>query len=383
MSGAYDKKRRSRYGDRPVRTGMGNSSEKGDYEQEILEGRNPVLEALRSGRSINKIFVAKGEKEGSINQIIAIARDNKIVVQDVERSKLDGMSETHVHQGVIAFVSAKEYVSVEDILNAAEESGQPPMVIVLDEIADPHNLGSILRSANAAGAHGIIIPKRRAVGLTATVSKASAGAIEYLPVARVTNIAQTLKLLKEKGLWVVGTDSNGEMPYFDYDYKGAVAIVVGSEGAGIRRLVREECDTIVSIPMRGQINSLNASVAAAEGNENVRERSSGILGIIGRIIAAAIVLVITQAVTPGFSISNIWALILAAVVLAILDYVASRMLNVDASPFGRGLTGFIAAAVIIYVIKFIVPGYQVTLLGAILGALVYGLVDMIIPGRSM
>jgi 23S rRNA (guanosine2251-2'-O)-methyltransferase len=263
MSGAYDKKRRSRYGDRPVRTGMGNSSEKGDYEQEILEGRNPVLEALRSGRSINKIFVAKGEKEGSINQIIAIARDNKIVVQDVERSKLDGMSETHVHQGVIAFVSAKEYVSVEDILNAAEESGQPPMVIVLDEIADPHNLGSILRSANAAGAHGIIIPKRRAVGLTATVSKASAGAIEYLPVARVTNIAQTLKLLKEKGLWVVGTDSNGEMPYFDYDYKGAVAIVVGSEGAGIRRLVREECDTIVSIPMRGQINSLNASVAAA------------------------------------------------------------------------------------------------------------------------
>ncbi len=230
---------------------------------ERIEGRNSVLEALKAGRSINKILVGKGEKEGSINQIIAIAREKKIIIQDVDRSKLDSISETHAHQGVIAFAAAKEYVEVDDILNIAKESGKPAFIIVLDEITDSYNLGSVLRSANASGAHGVIIPKRRAVGLTAAVSKASAGAIEHVPVARVTNLVQTLEYLKKQGVWVIGTDSDGEKPYYENDYKVPVAIVVGSEGEGIRRLVREVCDVTVNIPMRGNINSLNAAIAGA------------------------------------------------------------------------------------------------------------------------
>jgi len=228
-----------------------------------IEGRNPVLEALRAGRTINKILVAKGEKEGSIKQIIALARQQGIVVQEVDRAKLDNNSLTHAHQGVIALVAAKDYVDVDDILSSAEQKGEPPFIIILDEINDSRNLGSILRTADAVGAHGIIIPKRRAVGLTSVVSKASAGAIEYVPVARVTNIAQTIEYLKKKNIWVVGTDADSEKPFYSSDLTGAIALVIGSEGEGIGRLVREKCDFTVSIPMMGKISSLNASVAAA------------------------------------------------------------------------------------------------------------------------
>ena len=228
-----------------------------------IEGRNPVLEALRAGRTINKILIAKGEREGSIRQIIALAREQGVVVQEVDRAKLDNISTTYAHQGVIALAAAKDYVDVDEILNAAEQKGETPFIIILDEINDSSNLGSILRTADAVGAHGIIIPKRRAVGLTSTVSKASAGAIEYVPVARVTNIAQTIEYLKKKNVWVVGTDAGGEKPFYSSDLTGAVALVIGSEGEGIGRLVREKCDFIVSIPMMGKISSLNAAVAAA------------------------------------------------------------------------------------------------------------------------
>ena len=228
-----------------------------------LEGRNSVLEALKSGRSINRIFVSKGEREGSVNQIIAMARQNHIVIQEIDRTKLDEMSVTHAHQGVIALAAAKDYVEVDTILERAEESGKPPFIIILDEITDPYNLGSILRTANAAGVHGIIIPKRRAIGLTASVSKASAGAIEYVPVARVTNIVQTIEKLKERNIWIVGTDSTGEKAYFESNLTGPVALVIGSEGDGMGKLVRESCDFVVNIPMLGKISSLNAAVAGA------------------------------------------------------------------------------------------------------------------------
>jgi 23S rRNA (guanosine2251-2'-O)-methyltransferase len=228
-----------------------------------LEGRNPVLEALRSGRSINRILVSKGEKEGSIKQIIALARQKHAVIQEIDRSRLDAMSETGSHQGVIALVAAKDYADVDDILKAAADSGRPPFIVILDEITDPHNLGSILRTANAAGVHGVIIPKRRAIGLTPAVSKASAGAVEYVPVARVTNLVQTIEYLKKQNIWVVGTDAGAEKPYFDCDLTGGIALVVGSEGEGMGRLVREACDFTVSIPMAGEISSLNAAVAGA------------------------------------------------------------------------------------------------------------------------
>lgn len=228
-----------------------------------IEGRNPVLEALRAERPINKLLLAKGSKEGSINKIIALAREKGIVFQEVERSYLDSISSTHAHQGVIALVSPKEYVQPEDILNAAREKGEAPFIIILDGITDAHNLGSILRTANAVGAHGVIIPKRRAVGLTSVVSKVSAGAIEYVPVARVTNIAQTIEFLKENNVWVIGTDSSGEKSFFESDLTGPVALVIGSEGEGMGKLVREKCDFIVNIPMKGEITSLNAAVAGA------------------------------------------------------------------------------------------------------------------------
>lgn len=232
-------------------------------ESERLEGRNPVIEALKSGRTINKIYVSKGDKEGSIKYIIALAREKGIIVQEVERAKLDSLSITRSHQGVIAFVAAKEYVEVDDILHAAEAKGEPPFIIVLDEITDPHNLGSILRTADAVGAHGIIIPKRRAIGLTAAVSKASAGAIEYVPVARVANLGQTIDYLKKNNVWIVGTDATGDKAFYESDLKGAVALVIGSEGEGMGRLIREKCDFVVNIPMKGQVSSLNAGVAGA------------------------------------------------------------------------------------------------------------------------
>jgi len=232
-------------------------------ENDKLEGRNSILEALKANRTINKLFVAKGDREGSIRQIIAIARQKKIIITEVERNALDSMSSTKAHQGIIAFVAVKEYVEVDDILKIAEEKGQPPFIIILDEITDPHNLGAVLRTANAVGAHGVIIPKRRAIGLTSTVSKASAGAIEYMPVSRVTNISQTLEYLKKKNVWIVGTDSSGEKAFYDSDLKGPIALVVGSEGEGISKQIRENCDFVVNIPMKGEISSLNASVAAA------------------------------------------------------------------------------------------------------------------------
>lgn len=244
----------------------------GDLDK--LEGRNSVLEALKSGRSINKIFVAKGDRDGSISQVIAMARQSHIIIQEIDRAKLDAMSMTHSHQGVIALTAAKDYVEVDDILASAVASGRPPFIIILDEITDSYNLGSILRTANAAGVHGVIIPKRRAVGLTSIVSKASAGAIEYVPVARVTNIVQTIENLKKQNIWVVGTDMSGEKPYFERDLTGAIALVIGSEGEGMGKLVRESCDFVVNIPMLGQISSLNAAVAGAIVTyEILRQRS--------------------------------------------------------------------------------------------------------------
>jgi 23S rRNA (guanosine2251-2'-O)-methyltransferase len=227
-----------------------------------LEGRNPVLEALKAGREIDKIFIQKGAS-GSIAKIIGIARDNNIIVQEVERQKLDSISETGAHQGVIAFAALSNYVEVEDILKIARDKGEPPFIIIADNIEDPHNLGSIIRSANAAGAHGVIIPKRHSVGLSASVAKASAGAIEYTPVAKVSNIAMTIDTLKKEGLWIAGADMSGEKEYYNIDLKGSIALVIGNEGEGIGRLIKEKCDFLVRIPMMGAIGSLNAAVAGA------------------------------------------------------------------------------------------------------------------------
>ena len=229
-------------------------------EDKII-GRNPVLEAIRSGRSIDKILIKKGKYEGSIVPIIKKAKEAKILIQEVDKAKLDTISEGENHQGVIAYVSAYDYVTVKDILLRAEEKGEPPFVIICDKITDPHNLGAILRTANCVGAHGVIIPKRNSVGVNSIVAKTSAGAVEYTPVAKVTNIAGTIEDLKKEGMWIVGADMNGEEMY-KVDLKGSLGLVIGSEGEGISRLVREKCDFIASIPMNGQINSLNASVAA-------------------------------------------------------------------------------------------------------------------------
>jgi len=229
----------------------------------IIEGRNPVIEILKSGRDVDKILVAKGSKEGSINKIIAMAKDKKIPVQEVDRRKLDQMAESDNHQGVMAYVAAYEYADLNSILNELESKEENPFLIICDEINDPHNLGSILRTANATGAHAVIIPKRRSVGLTAVVAKTSAGAIEYTPVCKVTNLTQTMKMLKEKGIWIVGADMAGENFHYEQDMLGKLAIVVGSEGKGMSRLVKENCDFLVRIPMMGEVTSLNASVAAS------------------------------------------------------------------------------------------------------------------------
>ena len=229
----------------------------------IIEGRNPVIEILKSGRDIDKLLVAKGNKEGSIHKIIAMAKDRKIPVQEVDRRKLDQMAESDNHQGVMAYVAAYEYADLNAILDDLEAKEENPFLIICDEINDPHNLGSILRTANATGAHAVIIPKRRSVGLTAVVAKTSAGAIEYTPVCKVTNLTQTMQMLKEKGVWIVGADMSGENFHFEQDMLGKLAIVVGSEGKGMSRLVKENCDFLVRIPMMGEVTSLNASVAAS------------------------------------------------------------------------------------------------------------------------
>lgn len=229
----------------------------------LIEGRNAVIEALRAGTTIDKIYLAKGETDKALGHIASKARDMGIVVVEADRRKLDGMSRTHAHQGVIALAAVREYVSVQSILESAAQKGEAPLLVVCDEISDPHNLGAILRTAECAGAHGIIIPKRRSAGLTAIVGKTSAGAVSYMPVARVANLPATLKELKKQGVWIFGTAAEGTTTLYDADLKGPAAIVIGSEGSGMGRLVRENCDFLVSIPMKGRISSLNASAAAA------------------------------------------------------------------------------------------------------------------------
>ena len=229
----------------------------------LIEGRNAVIEALRAGTAIDKIYLAKGETDKTLGHIASRAREAGVVVVEADRRKLDAMSRTHSHQGVIALAAVREYVSVQSILDAAAAKGEPPLLVVCDEISDPHNLGAILRTAECAGAHGVIIPKRRSAGLTAIVGKTSAGAVSYMPVARVSNLPATLEELKKKGIWVYGTAAEGATSLYEADLKGPAAIVIGSEGSGMGRLVREKCDFLVSIPMKGHISSLNASAAAA------------------------------------------------------------------------------------------------------------------------
>ncbi len=232
-------------------------------ENELIEGRNAVTEALRADRPIDKIFIAGGESDRTLGFIATAAREKGITVVEADRRKLDGMSTTHAHQGVIAVCAVREYFTVQDILDRAEAAGEDPFLIVCDEITDSHNLGAIIRSAECAGAHGVIIPKRRSAGLTAVVNKASAGAAEHLPVARVPNLRATLQELKEKGIWVYGTAADGMSPLWETELVGPIALVIGSEGSGMGRLVRESCDFILSLPMKGKISSLNASVAGA------------------------------------------------------------------------------------------------------------------------
>ena len=240
----------------------------------VIEGRNAVVEALRAGVTIDKIFIMKGETDATLGHIASTAREKGIVVVDADRRKLDNMSRTHSHQGVIALAAMREYVSVESLLENAAAKGENPLLVVCDEISDPHNLGAILRTAECAGAHGVIIPKRRSAGLTAIVAKTSAGAVSYMPVARVANIPSLLKELKKQGVWVFGTAADGNTTLYNADLKGPAAIVIGSEGSGMSRLVSENCDFLVSIPMKGKISSLNASAAAAILlYEAVRQRS--------------------------------------------------------------------------------------------------------------
>lgn len=230
-------------------------------KEDVIAGRNPVTEAIRSGRAIDAVLVARGAKTGAIVGILAKAKEKEITVKEVDAKKLDFLSGNSTHQGIVALAAVKEYAAVEDIFVLAESRGESPFIMILDEIEDPHNLGAIIRTAECAGAHGVIIPKRRSAGLGYTVGKASAGAVEYVPVARVTNIANEIEKLKERGVWVYGADMDGT-EYTKCDFSGPVAIVIGNEGKGIGRLVAQKCDAIVSLPMKGKINSLNASVAA-------------------------------------------------------------------------------------------------------------------------
>ncbi len=226
-----------------------------------IEGRNAVIELLKSERTINKILIARGDKQGSINEIIKLAKQNKVLITEVDRNKLDTYSETKHHQGVIAFVSPIEYKDVDYILKVAKDRGEDAFILIADEIEDPHNLGALIRSAEIAGCHGVIIPKRRAVAVTEVVTKVSVGATEYVPIARVNNINETIKYLKENGVWIVGTDGSAKTLYYKQDLTGPIAIIVGSEGRGMNKLTMKNCDFLVKIPMMGKITSLNASVS--------------------------------------------------------------------------------------------------------------------------
>lgn len=249
--------------------------------EDKIFGTNPVYEALNSGREIDKILILEGARHSRLGQIISLAKRRGIHYSTANRKKLDELSEGVNHQGVLAFAAAHEYSSVEDILELAKKKGESPFIIIAEGLSDPHNLGGIIRSANAAGAHGVIIPKNRSVGLTGTVAKVSAGALEYTPVARVTNISATIEDLKKEGLWIAGTALEGSVPHYEADLTGALAIVIGSEGAGLSRLVREKCDFLVKIPMLGLAESLNASVAAgvlmyeAVRQRLLKEKTSG------------------------------------------------------------------------------------------------------------
>lgn len=243
-----------------------------------IMGRNPVLEALRAGRPMHRLIVARGAAEGSIRQIRALARERGIPVQELDRARLDAMAQGLAHQGVIALVAAREYASVEEILERARERGEDPLVLILDGIEDPQNLGSLLRTADACGAHGIIIPERRSAGLSETVAKVSAGAVEYVPVARVTNLVRAIEELKEAGLWICGTHQEAPQVYHEGRLTGPLGLVVGSEGKGIGRLVAEHCDFMVRIPMYGQVNSLNAAVAGAVLLFEIRRQREALSG---------------------------------------------------------------------------------------------------------
>lgn len=229
----------------------------------VIEGRNAVIEALRAGTAIDKIYLAKGDTDSALGHIANTARANGVVVVNADRRKLDEMSRTHAHQGVIAVAAVREYASIEDIFQRAEEQGEAPLIVLCDELSDPHNLGAVIRTAECAGAHGVVIPKRRSAGLTAIVAKTSAGAVSHIPVARVPNLTALMKELQKRGVWIFGAEMNGNTSLYEADLKGPAAIVIGSEGSGMSRLVAETCDFTVSIPMKGKINSLNASAAAA------------------------------------------------------------------------------------------------------------------------
>lgn len=262
-----DEKRNERPARRAARAGAKPREAAGrgidEAAENMLEGRNAVTEALNAGRPIDKLFVADGDTDRALARICAMAREAGAVVVPTDRRKLSQMSATGAHQGVIAMVAAHDYASIDDILDRARQAGQPPLIVICDELSDPHNLGAIIRTAECAGAHGVIIPKRRSVGLTAIVGKASAGALEYMPVARVANITATIEQLKKAGVWVYGTAADGSSTIYQADLKGPAAIVIGNEGQGMSRLVADSCDLKLSIPMQGRISSLNASAAAA------------------------------------------------------------------------------------------------------------------------
>lgn len=231
--------------------------------EDMIEGRNAVTEAIRSGRTINKVFLADGDTDRALGRLAAMAKEAGAVVVRIDRRKLNEMSQTGAHQGIMASVAVHDYATIDDILAAAEAKGEAPLIVLCDELSDPHNLGAILRTAECAGAHGVIIPKRRSVGLTAVVGKASAGAVEYMPVARVANLTAAIRELKQHGVWIFGTAADGAVPLYSADLKGPAAIVIGNEGVGMSRIVADSCDFKVSIPMKGRISSLNASAAAA------------------------------------------------------------------------------------------------------------------------
>ena len=243
------------------RDNKSNKIEENKFNDQV-EGRNAVLELLESDRDINKIFISDGEKHGSINKIIALAKERKVIINEISKTKLNQMAQTENNQGVIAIVPPFNYCEIEDILEVAKQRNEKPFILILDGIEDPHNLGSIIRTAETAGVHGIIIPKRRAVAVNSTVSKVSAGAVEYMKIARVNNINDSINYLKDNDVWICGTDMNTDKYYYDEDFRGGIALVIGSEGFGMSRLVKENCDFLVKIPMNGNITSLNASVSA-------------------------------------------------------------------------------------------------------------------------